>query len=235
MSNLAVVTGNIFRSRAQTCVNTINCVGVMGAGIAFEYRLRYPEMFQQYRLLCEQGQIAIGKLWIFKAMDRWVLNFPTKKHWRYPSQEDFLHAGLEKFMSTYKSRGISSVAFPLLGAQMGGLSAERSLEIMLDHLSPCAIPVEIYHYDPFAPDDLYEAFKNRFLELSDEQIKASSGLRSQSVEAIRKALADERVCQLNQLLKFEGIGDKTLEKAYSFVTQLLRGSDPETPAQASLL
>ncbi len=235
MSNVAVVTGNIFRSRAQTCVNTINCVGVMGAGIAFEYRLRYPEMFQQYRLLCEQGQIAIGKLWIYKAADRWVLNFPTKKHWRYPSQEDFLHIGLEKFMGSYKSRGISSVAFPLLGAQMGGLSAERSLEIMLDHLSPCAIPVEIYRYDPFAPDDLYEAFKSRFLEFSEDQIKVSSGLRSQSVEAIRKALADERICQLNQLLKSEGIGDKTLEKAYRFVTQLLRGSDRETPAQGSLL
>lgn len=235
MSSVSVVTGNIFRSDAQTCVNTINCVGVMGAGIAFEYRLRYPDMFQQYRLLCEQGQIGIGKLWIYKAVDRWVLNFPTKKHWRYPSKEDFLHAGLEKFMSTYKSRGISSVAFPLLGAQMGGLSAERSLEIMLHHLRPCAIPVEIYRYDPVAPDDLYEAFKARFLELDAEQIKASSGLRSQSVQAIRKALVDDRVCQLNQLLQLEGIGDKTLEKAYSFVTQVLRSSEPEIPAQGSLL
>ncbi|MCY1309033.1 hypothetical protein D9M69_578040 [compost metagenome] len=138
-------------------------------------------------------------------------------------------------MGTYKSRGISSVAFPLLGAQMGGLSPERSLEIMLDHLSPCAIPVEIYRYDPVAPDDLYEAFKARFLELSSEQIKVSSGLRSQSVEAIRKALADEQVCQLNQLLQYEGIGDKTLEKAYSFVAQVLRGSEQGTPEQASLL
>ncbi|ALV81214.1 macro domain-containing protein [Pseudomonas aeruginosa] len=235
MSNVSVVTGNIFCTRAQTCVNTINCVGVMGAGIAFEYRLRYPDMFQQYRVLCEQGQIGIGKLWIYKAADRWVLNFPTKKHWRYPSQEDFLHAGLEKFMGTYKSRGISSVAFPLLGAQMGGLSAERSLEIMLGHLSTCTIPVEIYRYDPVAPDDLYEAFKASFLELSSEQIKVSSGLRSQSVEAIRKALAEERVCQLNQLLKYEGIGDKTLEKAYSFVAQVLRDSEQGTPVQASLL
>jgi len=201
-----VVTGNIFCSRAQTCVNTINCVGVMGAGIAFEYRLRYPDMFQQYRALCEQGQFSIGKLWIYKAADRWVLNFPTKKHWRYPSQEDFLH-----------------------------VSAERSLEIMLHHLGTCAIPVEIYRYDPVAPDDLYEVFKTRFLKLSSEQIKFSSGLRSQSIEAIRTALADERVCQLNQLLQFEGIGDKTLEKAYSFVTQVLRGSEQRAPTQASLL
>ncbi|HHQ4498981.1 TPA: macro domain-containing protein [Aeromonas hydrophila] len=235
MSNVSVVTGNIFCSRAQTCVNTINCVGVMGAGIAFEYRLRYPDMFQQYRALCEQGQFSIGKLWIYKAADRWVLNFPTKKHWRYPSQEDFLHAGLEKFMRTYESRGISSVAFPLLGAQMGGVSAERSLEIMLHHLGTCAIPVEIYRYDPVAPDDLYEVFKTRFLKLSSEQIKFSSGLRSQSIEAIRTALADERVCQLNQLLQFEGIGDKTLAKAYSFVTQVLRGSEQRAPTQASLL
>lgn len=235
MSKVSVLTGNIFVSQAQTCVNTINCVGVMGAGIAFEYRLRYPGMFQHYRLLCEQGEIDIGKLWIYKAADRWVLNFPTKKHWRNPSKEEFLHAGLEKFMATYKQRGISSVAFPLLGAQMGGLSAERSLEIMLEHLDGCDIPVEIYRYSPSASDDLYEGFKSRFLELSSAQIKASSGMRPQSIQAIRKALADDLYCQMSQLLRHQGVGEKTLEKAYRLSRQVSDEVDEVAPVQDRLI
>ncbi|MCF6751739.1 macro domain-containing protein [Stutzerimonas degradans] len=235
MSNVTVLTGNIFRSNAQTCVNTINCVGVMGAGIAFEYRLRYPEMFKQYRALCEQGQIDIGKLWIYKSPDRWVLNFPTKRHWRQSSEEGFLHAGLEKFMNTYQARGITSVAFPLLGAQMGGITAERSLEIMFEHLGQCAIPVEIYRYRSDAPDDLYEEFKGRFLQLSAQQIKANSGLGAQAAQAIRNALVDECTCQLNQLLQHKGVGEKTLERAYCFAMQNRNGGEPVVPPQGSLL
>jgi len=79
-----VVTGNIFCSRAQTCVNTINCVGVMGAGIAFEYRLRYPDMFQQYRALCEQGQFSIGKLWMLGV------EFPDQEALALPEPGRFL-------------------------------------------------------------------------------------------------------------------------------------------------
>jgi len=207
----------------------------MGTGIAFEYRLRYPEMFRQYQALCEQGQIDIGKLWIYKSPDRWVLNFPTKRHWRQSSEEDFLHAGLEKFTSTYQARGISSIAFPLLGAQMGGITAERSLEIMLEHLGHCAISVEIYRYTPDAPDDLYEEFKSRFLQLNTQQIKARSGLGAQAMQSLRDALADERTCQLNQLLRHKGVGEKTLEKAYRFAMQNRGGMEPAAALQGSLL
>ena len=219
MSNVKVIEGNIFLSKVQTIVNTVNCVGVMGAGIAFEYRLRYPNMFQQNRKLCEEGKFEIGKLWIYKTDNRWILNFPTKKHWRQPSEEKYLRLGLEKFLNTYQERGIASIAFPLLGAQKGGLSPDLSMKIMREYLDSSTIPVEIYLYSPSARDDLYEIFRDKFQKLDNDQIKAFSGIRLQSIEAIRSALTDPTVCQLNQLLAFKGIGEKTLEQAFQFVQE----------------
>lgn len=225
MSDLRVIHGNIFCSQAQTLVNTVNCVGVMGAGIAFEFRLRYPQMYTQYAQLCERGLLDVGKLWIYKAPERWVLNLPTKQHWRQPSEERFLHAGLSKFMQTYQARGIQSVAFPLLGAQLGGISPERSLAIMQSYLSDCTIPVEIYQYDASAGDDVYARFKQVFLQCSPDQLKAS-GLRSQAITALTQALEREEIVQMNQLLSCDGVGEKTLAAAFAFVQQAPVAAQP---------
>lgn len=215
---LSVLSGNIFTSAHQTIVNTVNCVGVMGAGLALECRLRYPEMFEKYVQLCDEGMIVIGKLWIFKSSDpgRWILNFPTKKHWKYPSKEEYLHAGLKKFMGTYEEKGITSIAFPLLGAQNGGLSASQSLAIMESYLKNCSIPVEIYHYDASAPDDLFEIFRNNLISKSPRDVSAGTGLRIDYVNRIYNALSDNRICQLGQLANVRGIGDKTLEKVFKY-------------------
>lgn len=230
MQNVSVRKGNIFSSQCQTLVNTVNCVGIMGAGIALECRLRYPEMFSQYAQLCADAKLNIGQLWLYRDPARWVLNFPTKKHWRYPSRPEYLHLGLQKFIDTYENRGITSVAFPLLGAQNGGLSAQQSLEIMLQDLSRCTIPVEIYHYDPTAADDVFDDFKAAFLQLSDTAIAQQSGLRIDAVRRIRAALNEEGRCQLAQLAQVPGIGDKTLEKSFAFI-QRKGGAIAAEPAQ----
>lgn len=229
MQNVSVRKGNIFNSNCQTLVNTVNCVGIMGAGIALECRLRYPQMFAQYAQLCADAKLNIGQLWLYRAPARWVLNFPTKKHWRYPSRPEYLQLGLQKFLDTYEGRGITSVAFPLLGAQNGGLSAQQSLEIMLHYLSRCSIPVEIYEYDPASADDVFDDFKAAFLQLSDAAISEQSGLRSDAVRRIRAALNEEGLCQLAQLAQVPGIGDKTLEKSFAFITRQA-GTIPAEPA-----
>jgi O-acetyl-ADP-ribose deacetylase (regulator of RNase III) len=135
---------DIFSSNAQTLVNTVNCLGVMGKGIALRFKTEYPEMFNRYQELCAQNLLAVGKLYLYKTRQRWILNFPTKTDWRYPSKEEYIEKGLEKFVSTYRSKGISSVAFPLLGASNGKLDPVVSLGIMKKHLSKCDIPVYIY-------------------------------------------------------------------------------------------
>jgi hypothetical protein len=196
----------------------------MGAGIALECRLRYPAMYQQYAGLCEEKKIDIGTLWIYKASDRWILNFPTKQHWKYPTKEEYLHAGLRKFMDTYEARGVESIAFPVLGAQNGGLEAARSIEIMESYLRDCPIRVEIYQYDPMAKDDLFDKFKERMLTLGLEDLKNATGLRSDYIERIRDVLQNPQMRQLNQLAKANGIGDKTLEKAFSFVRNEASGT-----------
>lgn len=231
MQNVSVRKGNIFSSGCQTIVNTVNCVGIMGAGIALECRLRYPQMFAQYVRLCADARLDIGQLWLYKAPARWVLNFPTKKHWRYPSRVEYLHLGLQKFVDTYQARGITSVAFPLLGAQNGGLQADESLALMLHYLGQCSIAVEVYEYDPASADDVFDAFKAVFLSLPDAAICQQSGLRADAVRRIREALQDPRLCQLGQLAQVPGIGDKTLEKSFAFITRQT-GAVPPEPATA---
>ncbi len=219
MSNIRIITGNIFTSKCQTVVNTVNCVGVMGAGIALECRLRYPDMFSQYEKLCESGALDVGKLWLYKGTDRWILNFPTKKHWKYPSKEAYLRLGLEKFVQTYAEKRIESIAFPILGAQHGGLDQEQSLGLMQHYLKGCSIPIEIYRYDPEASDDLYERFKSVVQSTPVESLKQATGLRANSIQLIKDAVESPRVHQLNQLATFRGIGDKTLESVFAFMRQ----------------
>lgn len=111
----------VFDSPAHTIVNTVNCVGVMGKGLALAVRRRYPVVFDKYVAACKSGKMQIGKLQLVKTKDRWILNFPTKKHWRGASKLEFIEAGLKKFATTYRRRHIVSVAFPPLGCGHGGL------------------------------------------------------------------------------------------------------------------
>lgn len=219
MGNIRFIQGNIFGSRCQTLVNTVNCVGVMGAGLAFECRLRYPQMYERYAQLCASGELRVGRLWLYKQAGRWVLNFPTKQHWKDPSTLDYLRMGLDKFVATYRERGVASVAFPLLGAQHGGLDPAAVRALMEQYLSRCTIPVEIYQHDPVAPDDCYAEFKAMMSSTPDAAIKEKTGLRADRLRYIRAALEDSRICQLNQLRQVPGIGEKTLEKCFGLVRE----------------
>lgn len=231
--SVTVITGNIFTSESQTIVNTINCVGVMGAGIALECRLRYPEMYERYVALCSNNQIDIGRLWIYKASDRWILNFPTKRHWRYPSKVEFLHAGLRKFIESYREKGIESIAFPLLGADKGGIPQSQSLSIMKEYLERAEIHVEIYKYDPCAKDDLFEMTRKWLLSRDVEQISLDTKLGKNYVVKVLDAMQSPDITQLNQLARVRGIGIKTLEKVFdaarsSVIQEGHAGADQKT-------
>ncbi|WP_224984225.1 macro domain-containing protein [Geomonas agri] len=213
---LKIIQGNIFTSHCQTIVNTVNCSGIMGAGIALECRFRWPQMFQAYVGLCQKKQMKIGLLWLYRASDRWILNFPTKNHWKDPSKEEYLHLGLQKFMGTYEQKGIESVAFPLLGAQNGGLDQDISRQIMESYLRECIIPVEIYRYDPNAPDDLFLGVKDALAGRTAAEIREAVGLHTDQAEKVLDALQNPAICQLNRVATVSGIGLKTVEKLFSF-------------------
>lgn len=220
MNNPTFIKGNIFNTKAQTIVNTVNCVGVMGKGIALVYKLRYPQMFELYQQHCKTKLISIGKLWIYKGTSQapWVLNFPTKMHWKYPSKMEYITKGLEKFVETYQEKGITSAAFPLLGTHNGGLNTEEVKKVMQDYLSQCTIPIEIYDYDPDAPDDLFETFKSKWNNFDDVSRKNLSGLRSMAqVNAVSAALHDESVQSMIALINYKGVGIKTMEACFQMV------------------
>lgn len=136
--------GDILSSRAQVIVNPVNTVGVMGSGLAKAYKDKFPEMFNVYKYLCDNGKLKIGTLWIYKTKYQWILNFPTKEHWRGESKLEYIEAGLQKFVNTYKERKIFSIAFPKLGCGLGGLAWDDVKPLMEHYLNP--LPIEVYIY-----------------------------------------------------------------------------------------
>lgn len=137
---------SLFESNCKVLVNTVNCAGAMGKGIALEFKKRYPDMYLKYKEICEQGLLEPGKLWIYPVPDSdlKILNFPTKKHWSSKSKLEYITSGLEKFVNTYKQKGITEIAFPLLGCTNGGLNYQGVLPLMINTLNPLDINVEIY-------------------------------------------------------------------------------------------
>jgi O-acetyl-ADP-ribose deacetylase (regulator of RNase III) len=144
---LTFVRGDLFESPAQVLVNTVNTVGVMGKGIALTFKQVYPEMFSRYVALCEAKTLDIGKLWLFKTDQKWVLNFPTKRHWRQSSKLEYIDAGLKRFVDTYSSQGIASIAFPELGCGNGELNWTDVGPLMARYLKALPINIYIYLYD----------------------------------------------------------------------------------------
>jgi O-acetyl-ADP-ribose deacetylase (regulator of RNase III) len=152
----------LFNSPAQTLVNTVNTAGVMGKGIALVFKRLYPEMYNEYRKLCEENKFEIGMLYIYRTPNKIIVNFPTKKHWRYPSKIEYIEAGLKKFVERYPDYGISSVSFPQLGCGHGELNWKKQVQPIMEHyLKDLPIPVYIHLYPQvpdFVPERLDEAY-----------------------------------------------------------------------------
>ncbi|ADG07858.1 DarT ssDNA thymidine ADP-ribosyltransferase family protein [Kyrpidia tusciae] len=140
---LRYVATDLFQSPAQVLVNTVNTVGVMGKGVAKEFASIYPDMYTKYRALCERHLFDIGQLWLYKTSHKWILNFPTKRHWRSLSKVEYIEAGLKKFVDTYAQKGITSISFPLLGCGNGGLDFDSQVQpVMEKYLQP--LPIDVF-------------------------------------------------------------------------------------------
>lgn len=137
-------SGNIFESGAQCIVNPVNIQGVMGAGLAYQFKSRFPGMFENYKFQCERKAFVIGTLILYKRETPWVLLFPTQKEVYKPADLAYIEAGLKKFCSTYKEKGIQSIAFPAVGCGMGKLPWETVRPLLERYLKDITIPVEIY-------------------------------------------------------------------------------------------
>lgn len=152
---ITYVKGSLFESPAPVLVNTVNTAGVMGKGIAKEFKQYFPEMFEEYQRLCEDGTLVIGSLHFYRGPHKSVLNFPTKRNWRQRARLDDVKAGFETFVASYQDYSISSIAFPQLGCGNGELDWERDVRpLMEQHLRhlPIDVYIHIYAGDPNVPE-----------------------------------------------------------------------------------
>ena len=136
---------SLLESNAQTLVNTVNCVGVMGKGLAQAFKGREPEMFAAYKRICDGRKLEPGKLWLWRGSESWILNFPTKMHWRNPSKLEWIEAGLTKFAAAYEEQGIAEISFPKLGCGNGNLDWADVQPVMEHYLAK--LPIKIYIHD----------------------------------------------------------------------------------------
>jgi O-acetyl-ADP-ribose deacetylase (regulator of RNase III) len=116
-----LVYGDLFEEDAEALVNAVNCVGVMGGGIALAFKGRYPRMFEDYAATCRAGALRPGALHVFEEANRLIINFPTKDHFRNLSTLAYIRSGLVALEDLARSRRLSSIAMPALGCGLGGL------------------------------------------------------------------------------------------------------------------
>ena len=125
MSQIELTTGNILKADAEAIVNTVNCVGVMGRGIALQFKKAFPANFCAYALACEEGEVQPGRMFVYDTgaftNPRYIINFPTKRHWKGKSRIEDIESGLTALAQEVRERGIKSIAIPPLGSGLGGL------------------------------------------------------------------------------------------------------------------
>lgn len=146
---LEFVKGDLFEIPADIRVNTVNCVGVMGAGVALAFKQRYPDMFKAYQRDCKDGRVTPGKMHIWKSLSGdWIINFPTKRDWREPSRYEDIEAGLDDLRIYLDEVGPLTIALPALGCGNGGLDWARVSDMIRDKLD--GVDAHVLVFEPAA-------------------------------------------------------------------------------------
>ena len=164
MAQIELITGDILKAKAEAIVNTVNCVGIMGRGIALQFKKAFPANFRAYALACKDGEVQPGKMFVHDTgaftNPRYIINFPTKRHWKGKSRIEDIEAGLPALVDQVQKRRIKSIAIPPLGCGLGGLNWKevrpkilRALEALTD--------VEVHIYEPEGAPKPEEMTKGR--------------------------------------------------------------------------
>jgi O-acetyl-ADP-ribose deacetylase (regulator of RNase III) len=150
-----LTSGNIFEADTQGIVNPVNCVGVMGAGLAKKFKQFYPDMFEAYKEQCTKGELQPGTIFTW-VVDLWgepvsahyIFNFPTKKHWRDPSTISYIRSGLTTLVKVMKRHDVHSVALPALGCGLGGLEWPEVKDLIISQFQQKAPNKDVFLYEP---------------------------------------------------------------------------------------
>lgn len=220
--------GNLFNSSAQTLVNTVNCVGVMGKGVALEFRLRFPQMFEAYRKVCEEERLRPGQILPYRAGHPWILNFAVKNDWKHPSRMEWVESCLNAFVGKYRELGISSIAFPWIGAMNGGLPWEEVHALMRSYLHPLEdVAIELVEFDPDAPDPIFRRIRETVQSARPTEFAALAGITRRAAELVTQAIQEQDIPSLARLCASPGLGKTTVERLYAAF-----GTEPVNAAKA---
>lgn len=223
---------SIFDSSAEYLTNTINTVGAMGAGLALEFRLRIPEMYDIYKEKCDRGEIRIGEYWIYdrpNRMGKKVLNFPVKRGFNHPSQWPYIIDGLHYFEEHYRRDGINSIAFPTLGSRLGKLDDEAVLIMMEEELGSLQITIEIYR--KYGQDLLTRWVKQQMSQMSIRQI--SSELHVTQSESERMKIRLAKAYLISDLVVFDRMSVQLVQKLYDFAYERMKDLDLHSYVEAN--
>ncbi|HWV47765.1 MAG TPA: macro domain-containing protein, partial [Nitrospira sp.] len=142
---MQILIGDILKSKAQTLINTVNCVGVMGKGIALEFKNRFPDMYEDYVQRCQRREVKPGIPYLYKTLfPPQIINFPTKDHWKSISKVSDIERGLKHLVEYYKEWGVTSLAIPPLGCGNGQLEWRVVGPLIYRFVKDIGIPVEVY-------------------------------------------------------------------------------------------
>ena len=148
-------TGDLFTADVEALVNTVNCVGVMGRGVALQFKKSFPDNFKAYAKACKQGEVEPGRMFITERLDnpKYIINFPTKRHWRGKSRIDDIKSGLDALANEIRERRIQSIALPPLGSGLGGLHWPDVRERIESALAEIPSNVRVIVFEPRSPTE----------------------------------------------------------------------------------
>jgi len=146
-----LVSGNLLEAQTEALVNTVNCMGIMGKGIALQFKQAFPDNFNDYSQACSKGKVRIGKMFVYRTDSmfhpKYIINFPTKRHWKAKSRLEDIELGLKDLVRIIKDLNIKSIAVPPLGSGLGGLNWGEVKSRILDALDN--VPdVRVLLYEP---------------------------------------------------------------------------------------
>ncbi|MCI7443860.1 MAG: macro domain-containing protein [Clostridium sp.] len=142
------ITGNLLESNAECLINTVNCEGYMGKGIAYQFKLKYPNNNRDYVKACKSGALKVGKLHYFKEDNKIIINFPTKDKWRQKSKIEYIIYGMDSLVNLLPILKVKSIAIPPLGCGNGGLEWNDVKSLIVTKLSEIKDEYDFYIYEP---------------------------------------------------------------------------------------
>jgi O-acetyl-ADP-ribose deacetylase (regulator of RNase III) len=198
--------GNLLESKAEALVNTVNTVGVMGKGVALMFKEAYPENFKSYETACKKKEVKVGRMFVTERQaligPKWIINFPTKEHWRGDSKMKWIEAGLEDLKRVIAERKIRSIAIPPLGSGNGGLKwpdVRSKIEAALGALNDVSVII-------YEPTDQYQNVSKR------AGVEKLTPARALVAELVRRYWILGIECSLLEIQKLAYLLERSVEK-----------------------